>query len=213
MAELSKATQDFVPVREVRDGVIVLKDGSMRSVLMASSINFALKSTEEQESVLYQFQNFLNSLDFSIQFFIQSRELDIRPYINLLEERLTAQTDDLMRIQVQEYIGFIKNFTENADIMSKSFFLVVPYTPSMLDQKRDALNMLLGKKQKKDPERKSHSFEEDRSQLQQRVSVVEQGLTRTGIRTIQLGTEEVIELLYKLFNPGELEKPIPLNKK
>ena len=213
MAELSKATQDFVPVREVRDGVIVLKDGSMRSVLMASSINFALKSTEEQESVLYQFQNFLNSLDFSIQFFIQSRELDIRPYINLLEERLAAQTDDLMRIQVQEYIGFIKNFTENADIMSKSFFLVVPYTPSMLDQKRDALNMLLGKKKKKDPERKSHSFEEDRSQLQQRVSVVEQGLTRTGIRTIQLGTEEVIELLYKLFNPGELEKPIPLNKK
>ena len=108
-------------------------------------------------------------------------------------------------------MGLIKNFTENTDIMSKSFFLIVPYTPSILDQKKDAIGALLGKKKKKDPEKKSRSFEEDRSQLQQRVSVVEQGLSRTGIRTIQLGTEEVIELLYKLFNPGELEKPIALN--
>jgi hypothetical protein len=213
MAEKSKATQEFVPVREVRDGIAILKDGSMRAILMASSLNFALKSADEQESILFQFQNFLNSLDFSVQFFIQSRELDIRPYINLLEERYKAQTDDLMRIQVREYIDFIKNFMENADIMSKSFFVVVPYTPTVLASREDAkgvVDKLLGKKSGDANERSGRAFEENRSQLEQRVAVVEQGLTRTGVRMVQLGTEEVIELLYKLFNPGELEKPISL---
>jgi len=124
MNKQSKAAQDFVPIKEVRDGVVILKDGSMRAVLMVSSLNFALKSQDEQESILFQFQNFLNSLDFSVQFFVQSRELDIRPYLNLLEERYRAQTEDLMRIQVREYIGFVKNFIENSDIMSKSFFIV-----------------------------------------------------------------------------------------
>ena len=114
-----------------------------------------------------------------------------------------------MRIQVREYVDFIKNFTENTDIMSKSFFIIVPYTPSILEQKKGPFS-LLGRNKKIDPEAKSRSFEENRTQLQQRVSVVEQGLSRTGVRTVQLGTEEVVELLYKLFNPGELEKPIPL---
>lgn len=206
----SKATQDFVPVREVRDGIAILKNGGLRGVLLASSLNFALKSADEQESILFQFQNFLNSLDFSVQFFIQSRELDIRPYTNLLEERYAAQTDDLMRIQVREYIDFVKNFAEDADIMSKSFFIVVPYTPSTLQERKTVLGIPVGKK-KKGEEEKSRTFEENRTQLQQRMSVVEQGLSRVGVRTIQLGTEELVELLHTLFNPGELEKPIPLN--
>jgi len=210
MANKSKTTQNFVPVREVRDGIILLKDGGMRAVLMASSLNFALKSVDEQESILFQFQNFLNSLDFSVQFFIQSRELDIRPYVNLLEERYSAQTDDLMRIQVREYIDFVKNFTENSDIMSKSFFIIVPYVPSFLEKSKRGFGIPFIKKKPASQQEKSQSFEENRTQLQQRVSVVEQGLDRTGVRTVQLGTEEVVELLYKLFNPGELEKPIPL---
>jgi hypothetical protein len=130
----TRATQEFVPIKEVRDGFAVLKDGSMRAIIMASSLNFALKSNDEQMSILYQFQAFLNSLDFSIQIFIQSRKLDIRPYIALLEARQKEQLGDLMKIQIQEYIEFIKNFTENTNIMTKTFFIVIPYTPAILQQ-------------------------------------------------------------------------------
>ena len=107
-------SQDFVPISEIREGIMILKDGSMRAVVLATSINFALKSTEEQESVIYQFQNFLNSLDFTVQIYIQSRKLDIRPYVALLEDRLRVQTSDLMKIQISEYIMFIKGLTEGS---------------------------------------------------------------------------------------------------
>ena len=208
----SKATQEFVEVKEVRDGVVVLKDGSLRSILMTSSLNFALKSVDEQAATLFQFQNFLNSLDFSVQIFIQSRELDIRPYITLLEERHKAQVTELMRVQIREYIEFVKNFTESANIMSKSFFVVVSYAPSVFSSEEGILGSIAQKAGRGKLKDRSKSFEESRTQLEQRMSVVEQGLLRTGIRVARLGTEEVIELLYKMFNPGELEKPIPLNK-
>lgn len=211
MTTTSKSTQDFVPIKEVRDGIVILKDGSLSAILMTSSINFALKSQDEQTSILLQFQNFLNSLEFSIQIFIQSRNLDIRPYIALLEERHSVQVDDLMRIQIQEYIEFVKNFTESASIMTKNFFVIVPYSPSVLQGKSGGLRIFGGKKKNK-KQSEDGLFEENRTQLQQRVSVVEQGLVRTGIRVVQLGTEEVIELYYKMFNPGEMDKPIPLNQ-
>lgn len=205
----AKATQDFVQIKEVRDGIVVLKDGSLKAILMTSSLNFALKSGDEQASTLFQFQNFLNSLDFSVQIFVQSRKLDIRPYITLLEERYKAQVTELMRIQIREYIEFIKSFTESANIMTKSFFVVVSYSPAILSTKSGLLGSLLnrGKNTSSD---KNKSFDEARTQLEQRISVVEQGLSSTGIRVVRLGTEEAIELLYKMFNPGELEKPIPL---
>ncbi|HRH22748.1 MAG TPA: hypothetical protein PLB51_02015 [Candidatus Paceibacterota bacterium] len=209
----SKTSQDFVPIKEIRQSTVVLKDGSLRGIVMASSINFALKSSEEQQSVMYQFQNFLNSLDFSVQIFIQSRRLDIRPYIALLEGRLKEQVGDLLKIQTKEYIEFIKNFTENSNIMTKTFFVVVPYTPPVLNSKTGPGSFLSKQKQSSasNAEVKLEQFEEHRSQLEQRISVVEQGLVRCGIRTIQLGTEEVVELFYKIFNPGDTEKPIPLS--
>jgi type IV secretory pathway VirB4 component len=129
----NEPTQKFLPIKEIRDGVVVLDDGSLRAVLLASSLNFALKSEEEQASVISQFQNFLNSLDFPIQFFIQSRELDIRPYSLILEERYAQEKNDLMRLQIREYIGFVKEFTSNANIMTKSFFVVVGYEPPLID--------------------------------------------------------------------------------
>src|SRR5579872_5492184 len=131
-AAKAQATQEFVPIKEVRDGIVILKDGSLRALLMASSINLALKSQDEQAAIIAQFQNFLNSLEFSVQFFVESRDLDIRPYIALLEERLAAELDDLMKIQIREYIAFIKDFTERANIMSKNFFIVVPYDPPFI---------------------------------------------------------------------------------
>lgn len=206
----SKSAQDFVPVKEVRGGTILLKDGTLIGVLLASSVNFALKSQNEQEAILAQFQNFLNSLDFSVQFFVQSRRLDIRPYIALLEERLRAQTDDLMKIQVREYIQFIRSFTERANIMSKNFFVVVPYTPPLVNVQKTIAENLFGKPMNKDES--AVLFEEQQTQLEQRLAVVEQGLVRCGVRTIPLDTEAAIELLYKEFNPGELEKPIALER-
>lgn len=209
-AKKTKAAQDFVPIKEVRGGLIVLKDETLVGVMLASSLNFALKSQDEQTAILAQFQNFLNSLDFSVQLFVQSRRLDIRPYIALLEERLQAQTEELMKIQVREYMEFVRSITERVNIMEKRFFVVVPYNPPILDVKKTVGARVFGQSHLS-AEKEDIGFEEYRTQLEQRMAVVEQGLIRTGVRTIPLGTEEVIELLYKEFNPGELEKPISLN--
>lgn len=212
MAIDAKPTQSFVPIKEIRDGVIVLKDGSLRAILLASSLNFALKSAEEQQSIIFQFQNFLNSINFSVQIYTQSRRLDIRPYIALLEERLKDQVGDLMKMQTREYIEFIKSFTESTSIMTKSFFIVVPYAAPVLGGKDAIKKSLLGGAKRNRQEEEKASFEENRSQLQQRMEVVEQGLVRCGIRVANLGTEELIELFYKTFNPGDVEKPIHINQ-
>ncbi len=201
---VQKASQDFVPIKEIRDGIVMLKDGSMRAIIMASSLNFALKSQDEQSAILLQFQNFLNGLDFSIEICTQSRELDIRPYIALLEGRFKSETTDLMRIQIREYIQFIKSFVEQSSIMTKTFFVVVPFSPTIASQS-GIFNQLSGNKS---PSNKEDHFDEQRTQLEQRIGAVSQGLIRCGLRSIQLGTEEVVELFYKTFNPGETEKPI-----
>jgi hypothetical protein len=210
---VAKTTQEFVPIKEVRDGIIIMKDGSMKAVVLSSSLNFALKSADEQEAIIYQFQNFLNSLDFSVQISIQSRELDIRPYLATLEKRYTNELNDLLKIQIREYIGFVKSFTESQNIMSKTFFVVIPFSPTMIfgPKKDSGLSKFIPNANKKTIKtEKTDNFEENRTQLEQRVSVVQQGLMRCGIRSVSLGTEETIELFYKLFNPGDTEKPIKL---
>lgn len=202
------ATQEFVPIEDVKDGTVILKDGSMRGVLMASSINFALKSEDEKQAILLQFQDFLNSLDFSVQILVQSRRLDIRPYIALLENRYKEQTNDLMKMQIEQYINFIKSFTEATNIMTKNFFVIVPYDAAIISSGK---SVLPGFGKAPDKQKKEEDFEEKRNQLEQRIGVVEQGLVRCGIRMAKLGTEEVIELFYKIFNPGESEKPIKIS--
>ena len=207
---LGKPTQDVVPIKEIRDGFVILKDGGMRAIIMTSALNFALKSEDEQSAILFQFQDFLNSLDFSVQIFIQSRKLDIRPYLALLEDRKKAQVSDLLKIQTEEYIGFIKNFTETTNIMTKSFFIVIPYSPAILQNKK-VWNILKKGSSEEELKKTQDVFEENRAQLEERVAVVEQGLVRTGVRVVSLGTEEIVELFYKIFNPGDTEKPIKLN--
>jgi len=212
-------TQTFVPIKEIRNGVVVLENNSLCIILMGSSLNFALKSQSEQEAILFQFQNFLNSLDFSVQFFLESRRLDIRPYIALLEEQSKGQSIELMKIQINEYIEFIKKFTESINIMTKSFFVVIPYTPPIVSFEKGSaysniFSKVLSKREAFQEKKKSglEIFEENRTQLEQRTAIVEQGLARTGIRVAPLNTEELVELYYKIFNPGEQEKPMPLNQ-
>ena len=194
-------SQNFVPLQEVRDGIVILKDGSLRSVVMASSINFALKSQDEQRAILGQFQSFLNTLDFSLQIHVQSRELDIKPYLDLLRSREKDQDNDLMKVQLREYIGFIEHFTTEVDIMTKSFFVVVSYSPAKINV--SGVSKFIKRQPKQDTAETMGRFEENRSQLEQRINIVEQGLNRVGVRTVVLGTEEIIELFYHLFNPRE----------
>src|SRR3989344_5422661 len=120
MTVASQPSQDILQIEEIRDGVLVLKDRSMRAVLMASSLNFALKSADEQTAIILQFQNFLNSLDFSLQFFMQSRKLNIEPYIDTLHDTEKKQTNDLLKIQIAEYIEFIRTFVRASSIVTKN---------------------------------------------------------------------------------------------
>jgi type IV secretory pathway VirB4 component len=207
----TKNSQDFVPIKEIRDSVVVLKDNSLRGIILTSSVNFALKSADEQNAIIYQFQNFLNSINFSIQIFVESRRLDIRPYIALLENVRKDQQNELLQVQTKEYIEFIKSFTESVNIMTKSFFIVIPYIPAIIKTQKSALSSLLGRSEQASRER-NETFEENRTQLLQRMEVVMSGLTRMGVRAIPLGTEEIVELYYKLFNPGDTEKPINLTE-
>lgn len=196
------STQKFVPIADIHDDVVILKDGQLCMVFLASSVNFALKSLEEQQAILSQFQAFLNSIDFSLQVYVQSRRLDIRPYIETLKAREPLQDNDLMRTQLREYMEFITTFTSQVEIMTKNFFVVVPYTPIGVEVKGIS-NFL---KRKQTTESRADKFFEDRTQLEQRVSVVEQGLARIGIRTAPLGTDELTELYYHIFNPDDLSK-------
>ena len=214
MAIQARATQEFVPIKEVRDGIILLKDGGLRAIVLANSINLSLKSGEEQKAIIMQFQNFLNTLDFFIQINIESRKLDIRPYLLLLENRMRVQNEPLMKLQTKEYMEFIKNFTDSVSIMTKTFFIVVPYSETSLAPTNTGFFENLFKKKSKEEQKQADKmdFEEKRSQLEQRVSVIQQGLNRCGIKSAQLGTEEAIEVFYKVFNPGELEGKIQLEQ-
>jgi type IV secretory pathway VirB4 component len=210
----AQSAQAFVPIKEIRSGTVVLKDNSLRAVLIVSSLNFALKSEDEQSAIILEFQNMLNAIEFPIQIFIESRQLDIRPYIALLENQIKEQAIELIRIQTREYIDFIKKFTEDVNIMSKRFFVIVPYTGAVISAGKGGLKGtlqgLVSKKKRDDAETRLSVFEESRSQLEQRLAVVSQNLARAGVRAVQLQTEELVELYYKLFNPGDSDKPISL---
>jgi hypothetical protein len=203
------ATQQFVPVKEIRNGTIILKDGGYRGVVICSSVNFGLKSADEQHAITLGFQNFLNTLDFSIQIVVNSRKMDLRPYLALLEEKAPEQKTELMRIQLREYIEFVRSFADQANIMTKSFYIIVPYAPRVSASR--AVGFLRSESASAKSAAAQTSFEEDRAQLEQRLSLVIGGLAGTGVRAVPLGTEEAIELLYRSFNPGELENPIRLD--
>ena len=211
-AAAAQATQKFVPVQEIRNGVIVLKDGGYRAILMCSSVNFGLKSTDEQRALIAGFQTFLNTLDFSIQILVNSRRMDIRPYLALLEGKAAEQKTELLRIQLREYVEFVRTFADQANIMTKTFYIVVPYTGVSAKVSAGVASAVgLFSRKAAPQEAESASFEEAHAQLEQRLALVSGGLTASGIRAIPLGTEETIELLYRAFNPGELENPIRLD--
>ncbi|HEY0964405.1 MAG TPA: hypothetical protein VGE31_01275 [Candidatus Paceibacterota bacterium] len=202
MATPKAATQDFVSIRDVRDNIIVQKNGQLTTILLASSINFALKSLDEQQAILLQFQNFLNTMDFSLQIHMQSRRLNIEPYLSLLAQLEGEQDNDLMRIQLREYMQFIRTFTTDVDVMSKNFFVVISYTPAKVPLGR-GIGTLLSSSNSGAATFTDTVFEEHRIQLEQRLALVTEGLARIGVRTIPLGKDELVELFYHIFNPAD----------
>ena len=198
------ASQDFVPIKEMKDGFIILDDGTLVSISLVTSINISLKSPEEQVATIGAFQAFLNILEFPVQISIQSRKLDIEPYLELLESKLKDQDNEIIKLQTIEYISFIKNFTDSINIMDKQFFLVVSYKPVLIEAKKGGfLSFLFKKKDNLDPDLSSKEvFDEARSQLEQRVALLNSGLARTGVRIKRLDTEAALEVFYSIFNPG-----------
>lgn len=200
MAETS--TQQFLEIDQIKEGVVVLKNKSLRGIIMASSVNFALKSEDEQNAIIYQFQNFLNSLDFSTEITIQSRKLNITGYLDKLKELESKQENELLRTQTRDYQKFIKDLIVGGSIMSKSFFVTVPFTlleiPGM-DSAKGYLNKGTA------PAINEEQFQRAKSQLWQRIEFVILGLRRCGIQCVPLGTGELIELFWSMYHPGEAE--------
>lgn len=187
------ASQKFVEIEKIKEDMVILKNGAVRAVLLASSINLALKSTEEQDAIIYQFQNFLNSVDFPLQFVIQSRKLNIDSYISTIQEMERQQENELLKIQTREYVDFIKNFVELQNIMTKNFYVVVPFT------KEISKGATLTSATKMTDEQ----LLKLKDQLWQRVEEVMAGVARVGIKCVPLNTQELIELFYDLYNPEE----------
>jgi len=191
---MALSTQQFLEIEDVRENVLILKDGSLRGILVVSSINFALKSEEEQNAIIYQFQNFLNSLDFTIQIYIQSRRLNLTGYLERLEELEKKQTNELLKIQTRSYIDFIKSLIGGGSIMTKNFYVVVPFYP-----------VLVPGMKRKSPTLTDEEFQRAKTQLWQRMEFVAQGLRRCGLFCAPLNTQELIELFWSIYHPEEAE--------
>lgn len=204
-AKVAASTQQFLAIDRIKDGVVVLKTGGFRMILMASSVNFELKSSEEQDLLISSYQGFLNSLDFPIQFIIQSRKINIKPYLQILQEKEKEQPSELLKIQINEYREFIQSLVETQNVMSKKFYIIVPYAPVEI-KKAGFLEQFSAGLKPKTAALEEEKFAEHRAQLLQRVEEVSSSLGRLGIRTIPLKTEELVEFFYGLYNPGEIEK-------
>lgn len=198
-------TQKFLEIEEIREGTIILKNKNLRAVLLCTSINFELKSVKEQDALLYQYQGFLNSLDFPIQFLIKSRKLNIDSYLEKIKEIEEKQENELLKVQTQEYITFVKEFTELYNIMSKQFYVIIPYDVSMIKQQgfTDKLTGLFSKNKTPQAEGalSKDEFLRRKTQLWQRIGNVMAGLSAVGVKSVILNDDELYELFYETYNP------------
>lgn len=200
---MNDKAQNFVPIKNIKDGILYMDDNRIKVVLTSSSLNLSLKGEDEQAAIIGQFQGFLNSLDFPVQIQVESRRVDIRPYLLTLEKRQEEIEDDLMKNQIREYRQFIKTFAEKTNIMNKRFFIVVDYDHGeIVNNENGKTGILSSFGIGKEPEIGDKNTEEWRTQLEQRVSVVASGLSGLGLQVNILGTEELIELFYRIYNPS-----------
>ena len=198
----ASATQMFLDVAEVKEDVVILKNGSFRAIMAVSAINFDLKSTEEQDAIIMQYQNFLNSLDFPVQIVISSRKLNINHYLEFIDKRSRLQTNELLKLQISEYKNFISQLVSVSNIMDKNFYIVVPFSAVENENKGFIGNMLDNINPQKSIQKKRENFETYKNQLFQRLDHISASLSGIGLRLTPLKTQEIIELLYNSYNPN-----------
>ncbi|MBN1494188.1 hypothetical protein JW911_00435 [Candidatus Peregrinibacteria bacterium] len=200
----ASSAQLYLRIAEIRDDTVVLKNGGIRSILDVTSINFNLKSEDEQNAIIYSYQNFLNSLEFPIQIIVRSRKLDIDNYIDELNGLGEKQTNELLQRQTYEYMDYIQRLVEYADIMEKQFLVVVPYDPFRA-VKPNVLQRFFQNMQPKDSfaevQKRHKEFLQLKKGLNQRINVVKSGLESCGLQVNQLKTHDLIELFYEIYNP------------
>ncbi len=197
---MSISTQDFLEFDQIRDGIMILKNKGLRAVLMVSSLNFALKSAEEQNAIIYQFQNFLNSLDFTCQILALSRQLNITGYLDKLEEIEKKEENELLKLQIKEYRSFINQIMKGGSIMQKTFYIIVPFAISETQTFGEGIKM------PKLPVLTEDIFQRSRGQLLQRVEFIILGLRACGLQAVPLNTLELSELLWGIYHPIEAER-------
>ena len=199
------ATKHRLDIAEVREDCVILKDGTLRAVLLVSSINFALKSEEEQNAIIAAYVSFLNALEFPLQIVIQSRKLNIDAYLSRLKQTEKEQTNELLKIQIADYREYVKELVEMGDIMSKRFYAVVPYDP--LSDKRKGFWSRLNEVLRPGAAIKlgSERFKKRRRDLFARVEHVQMLLSSMGLTSVILDTQSLIELYYNLYNPELME--------
>ncbi|MDO9231234.1 MAG: hypothetical protein Q7U36_01985 [bacterium] len=197
----SSPTQKYLDVAEVKDDTVILKSGAMRSVLAVSAINFDLKSTQEQEAIINQYQNFLNSVDFPVQILVSSRKLDMRKYFDFIVSKEKTQPSELLRLQLSEYRSFIEQLVSGSNIMEKNFYIIIPFSPIENKEKGFFSNIGSLMNPQKNIIEKNENFETYKNQLLQRVDHIIAALSGIGLRIAPLKTEELIELLFNSYNP------------
>lgn len=217
------SAQDTIMISEIRDGLVIMRDGSFRAVVMCQSINFDLMSPQEREGVELSYQGFLNSLYFPIQIFIRSQRVDLNSYIEKLEQIHTNQENILLGLLMEDYIAYVRYLIEAANIMDKQFYVVIPYYPPLRSQEgisgglRRVTSLF---KPKAGPVVINETdLNKYKAELTQRVQVVLDGMNQLNVQAVPLSTQELIELYYTTYNPqtaanerltniAELEAPI-----
>jgi hypothetical protein len=195
-----KTTQSFLRISEIKSDTVVLDDGTLRAILAISSTNFDLKSQDEQNAIIFSYQRFLNSLEFPVQILMQSRKMEIGGYLEKLKRLSEKQTNELLRMQTVEYMEFIKRLIENASIMNKNFYVIVPLGESVFPPAAGFFGSLFGGGKTKEASQRIENFERVKVDLDNRVASITSSLSSVGLRSARLKTEEIIQLYYNSYN-------------
>lgn len=199
--KVSVSTQQYLDIAEIKEDTVIMRDGTIRGIIMVSSINFALKSEDEQNAIIAAYVSFLNNIDFPLQIVIQSRELNIEGYMELLRKKAKEQTNELLKIQTNEYIQYINELISISKIMNKRFYIVVPYNP-LSDKQKSFFNRLVDVFKPANLIRmKAEKFRRRRGDLTKRIENIISGLGSMGLNAVELDTQSLIELFYNSYNP------------
>jgi hypothetical protein len=205
----ASSTQRYLPIAEIREDTLVLKNGGLRAILKVNSLNFNLKSELEQQGIIAGYQGFVNTLIFPLQIIVRSHKLNIDPYIQGIRKKADDQKSELLKTQTLDYAQFMEKLVDVADIMQKNFYVVVPVdAPSKT--KRGILQRFFDWMNVDDTRAKAlqrnREFRSYSKNLRDRVTLVESGLENVGISMHRLKTDELIRLFYDIYNPGTAQK-------